>query len=570
MSEGGWARKVGTPVFVILVVLIAVVWIRRGQGRRDLTAYKAQLIAQCEKLSIDEVVSPPGPANDPAYARLQWAAARLQSRSMQPGSWHFVEFLAPGEMKPLGAVTNLEGAGTNVVTWSTWEAELEVARPHLEEVRRALQAPARRSGIDYRSPFAKGPNFVQKRVAAQWLAGEALAAAHATNNAAALESLQALLSLVELHREDPTIVNQMIRVAIGGLAFDTTCTALQTPGWTEPQLAAFQAAWEQLEFLERMVDALETERAWVLAMFERSRTNGLRSAQVFGTRPSVNAQAFFQDYVLDPMWRTAWADQDQLFFLQTYQGVLEAVRAAHHHRSWQRLSRDWEEAFESIPRNPTGLDQFRHLLSLMALPTWKRTMEYVIRVETQRSLCLAALAFRRYELRHGQLPPDLAALTPGLLESAPVDYMDGQPLRYRTEPDGQWRLYSVGLNGQDDGGEPRPGQAWKRYTSIWDGRDAVWPRVADAGTAAPVIPPSDVLPLIQFEAAPLGDALGALARQIDLNLAFDPALESQLKAAVNLRLENVSASDALQALLDNSKLTAVRHGTANLLGITRR
>jgi hypothetical protein len=39
---------------------------------------------------------------------------------------------------------------------------------------------------------------------------------------------------------------------------------------------------------------------------------------------------------------------------------------------------------------------------------------------------------------------------------------------------------------------------------------------------------------------------------------------------VNLRLENVSASDALQALLDNSKLTAVRRGAANLLGITQR
>lgn len=50
----------------------------------------------------------------------------------------------------------------------------------------------------------------------------------------------------------------------------------------------------------------------------------------------------------------------------------------------------------------------------------------------------------------------------------------------------------------------------------------------------------------------------------------DRDLESQLRGAVNLRLENVSASDALQALLDNSKLTVVRRGTANLLGITRR
>jgi len=152
----------------------------------------------------------------------------------------------------------------------------------------------------------------------------------------------------------------------------------------------------------------------------------------------------------------------------------------------------------------------------------------------------------------------------------PVDFMDGQPLRYRVEIDGTWRLYSVGLDGKDDGGDALPAQAWNSYKTIWDGSDAVWPRLASAAAPGPAIPPSEPIPLIQFDNAPLRDALVALARQIELNLVFDPALESQLKSPVSFRFENVSASDALQALLRNHKLAAVRHPTQNMIRITRQ
>jgi hypothetical protein len=62
------------------------------------------------------------------------------------------------------------------------------------------------------------------------------------------------------------------------------------------------------------------------------------------------------------------------------------------------------------------------------------------------------LALRAYQLTHGRLPADLAALTPQFLDDVPADDFDGQPLRYA--PDRKI-IYSVGKNLKDDGGDDR-------------------------------------------------------------------------------------------------------------------
>jgi len=64
---------------------------------------------------------------------------------------------------------------------------------------------------------------------------------------------------------------------------------------------------------------------------------------------------------------------------------------------------------------------------------------------------ITALALERFHLRHGRWPETLNALVPKFLPTAPLDPVDEQPLRYRVEPGG-YVVYSLGLNGQDDGG----------------------------------------------------------------------------------------------------------------------
>ena len=97
----------------------------------------------------------------------------------------------------------------------------------------------------------------------------------------------------------------------------------------------------------------------------------------------------------------------------------------------------------------------------------------------QRELALTAIALRRYELRHGNLPSELAALIPEFLPSLPHDWMDGKPLRYRRQPDGQFLLYSVGEDGVDDGGNARSTRG-QDDDNLRHGRDWVWPMPASA------------------------------------------------------------------------------------------
>lgn len=65
----------------------------------------------------------------------------------------------------------------------------------------------------------------------------------------------------------------------------------------------------------------------------------------------------------------------------------------------------------------------------------------------------AAIAVRRYQLAHAGATPDrLSDLVPQYLTAVPRDPFGGGELRYRRDPDA-FTVYSVGLDGKDDGGD---------------------------------------------------------------------------------------------------------------------
>jgi type IV pilus secretin PilQ/predicted competence protein len=88
-----------------------------------------------------------------------------------------------------------------------------------------------------------------------------------------------------------------------------------------------------------------------------------------------------------------------------------------------------------------------------------------------------------------------------------------------------------------------------------------------AGASGDAVAPADsgeVLPLVQFEDAPLVDVIKTLARQANLNLIFDPRVVAPTADGkspyppVSIRLENVTAQNVLEAVLNNNNLRLER------------
>ena len=67
-------------------------------------------------------------------------------------------------------------------------------------------------------------------------------------------------------------------------------------------------------------------------------------------------------------------------------------------------------------------------------------------------VAVAALAVERFRLAHtNALPASLEQLSPSCCRAVPADPYDGKPLRYKAH-DASYAIYSVGSDGQDDGG----------------------------------------------------------------------------------------------------------------------
>jgi type IV pilus assembly protein PilQ len=88
--------------------------------------------------------------------------------------------------------------------------------------------------------------------------------------------------------------------------------------------------------------------------------------------------------------------------------------------------------------------------------------------------------------------------------------------------------------------------------------------------AAPAPPPNanEPVPLIVIDEVPLTDAIRNLARQSNLNIQFDPRITSTNQPNVSIRFENVTAQEALTAVLENYNLALVKDPKAKIARIT--
>jgi hypothetical protein len=506
-------RRVLYAVLLIGLGFGLFVLIEHVRGRQQLTRAVAALQAKGEKLTVAELRPPLVPVGQNGADELLGAVARLGGSALimdLPGA----KIIAPGKLQPATRLRQWPGYGsssrqTNFVTAEQLIEGLRDSQPSLDQIHAALRRPALQFNQTYSLKQGNWQHLISCKKASQWLRASSLAALFQGDNEGSLKCLESSALLAHKLAEDRHLIGQLVATAIGHTGTLATWEALQAPGWTEPQLARLQSAWAGPDFRSAMVRSLEMERAMGREYFEGQSDDDLQAlftdlqTVMFGSSaPSLSfptnldvAPEFLQALgqasvravqrgVYIPLWRVAWVDQDQARFLGEWQTQIEAMRQAAQSNTIHGI-----KTVVSRPSDPFGFmdederlsmsfyDRCRYLVSSRTFGSTRLALLKACSTQVWQRLTVAALALERYRLRRGQLPPELATLVPKFLPAVPVDPMDGRPLRYRLLPEGGFLLYSVGEDGVDNGGDPRPPEG-QSSTSTFRGRDLVWPRVA--------------------------------------------------------------------------------------------
>jgi hypothetical protein len=246
---------------------------------------------------------------------------------------------------------------------------------------------------------------------------------------------QMSLHFAEGLREEPLLINQLVRSAIIRRTGKTMRTLCRTSPPTDAIRAALDAQLVQLEDVTPLVRAMDGERLLFGEWFYT------KSARELG--PSLGeidehiARWIYVSYtrLLRPIFHL-----DHALYLRTLHYFTEALEPSHVARKEDGgPEASWVQRVEQSPRI--------YILYRLLAPALERIR--VLHKEALADLRLTRLGLGL--LQHRQVQGTFPETLEPLLLKTAADPFTGEPMRYQRQPSG-FLLYSLGPDGQDDGG----------------------------------------------------------------------------------------------------------------------
>lgn len=309
------------------------------------------------------------------------------------------------------------------------------------------------------------PGLQKLRELAMALAARAMLHTGEKRYEEAWQDLLAFHSLGRLTGRGATLVEELVAMAKGTIATETTLAFLDRTPFDAKRL---KACLSDLQALPRFPDVVEkwdfTERMIVLDTVMMTNRHGTKSLQ------PLLEQAKPLEPLVNAMMAVA-IDWDAVLrrFNRNYDDLVAAARQKN------RSSRD-----KQIQKYEDDLRVLKNTLSQQAgsilakvvagkesggaigkllgdvlvpqlAPAVRKVNDAADRAEQLQSNLQIAFALAAYHRDHGRYPAKLEMLTPAYLPRTPDDIFSGKALIYRPTDKG-YILYSVGTNGRDDGG----------------------------------------------------------------------------------------------------------------------
>ncbi|HOY57714.1 MAG TPA: hypothetical protein PK640_06210 [Verrucomicrobiota bacterium] len=259
----------------------------------------------------------------------------------------------------------------------------------------------------------------------------------AGNPAAALTDFETMLALSRAAGSQPLLIGMLVQIATAEIAIGPLWAGLAEHRWSEAELVRLEELLREQNMVAEMQRGLRGERAFALAMLGWPSGNEDKrdSSEMKAMRAAVR------------WWPAAVIYRNRINIVRAYQEVLLA-----------RLN----PAGPSVRVQPTAADQAvrerfgRHspynIFTPMLLKAIEKGLEKAARSQATVTLARVACALERHRLAKASYPESLEQLSPGFLDRLPPDPINGGRLKYRREAPDRFVLYSVGLDGRDDGG----------------------------------------------------------------------------------------------------------------------
>jgi hypothetical protein len=342
------------------------------------------------------------------------------------------------------------------------EADFEEKRAMIEsllaanqQVLELLREARDRSGADWgfrwRSPMAQTfrafPSLSGSRALSKFLRLATEHHASVGDTAGAIDGLQSMLAVSRIADEPPLLINHLVAIANYAL---TARSAERILPLLDVTSLSGRANLERL--VQSLIDVRESSNEFHEAILSER-------AYWFDTWGALAEEGFDIDVFLDP-----WGTQAPSVLDRATRPVLrpimysEGVKLLRDATDSVRASAEatWPRAKARLPKPPQSADFFGHLLAAYRYSfttSARRSLVQHYRYVAERKMAGTALAIRLYEIDHGDRPATLDMLVPKYLGTLPFDpFGDGvQTFGYLPNVP-RPRLYSLGLNGDDDGG----------------------------------------------------------------------------------------------------------------------
>ena len=317
---------------------------------------------------------------------------------------------------------------------------LQEVRPAVERVQAAEELIRCRLAGDY-WPIVGGPDgntfhdIGTLRHLERCVCLAALSAAQDGDIGEALGMLAAGLRMAEGVKHQPDSMSQMMGNACAWICFKTLQSVLDQR--FPPEIAAERllAQLGQLRDRKHLLWGLQGDRCVMIATFDRLRDMGSGPLEL-----RASERASFEP----------WSFIDRTMLLLDEVAYLDLMARAIEIAARPRY--ESREAFEQLLREIEGMSKF-DTLATVSIPAINGAHQAEERLAAQCDLAEIAIRLKHYQGKTGSYPAELQDIVPEFLPALHVDRFSGDPYTYKREGDG-FVIYSVGVNGQDDGGDP--------------------------------------------------------------------------------------------------------------------